>query len=343
MDRAMFARHLALMLRSGISLAESLRVLEMETKATAFRNVIARISADVESGKKLAEALFAHPKDFDPFFVSVVEVSEESGTLPENLDFLGKQLSKENRLQKKIRGILLYPGIILGMAVVLGSFISIFILPKLLDLFTSLDVELPLSTRALLWFANVMESHGLILLLLLGVCVVFSRFLVRLEPVKPLWHAALLRLPVIGPFLVAVSLGRLFRGLGIMMRSGLPLVHALGVEERSLGNRVFGRYAGELMRGVASGLELSTLLSRPEFRHVPPLAIKMVAVGERTGKLDESFFFLSEFFDEEVDTIARRFSTILEPALLFMIAGVVLFIALSIITPIYSLTGSLQR
>ena len=97
------------------------------------------------------------------------------------------------------------------------------------------------------------------------------------------------------------------------------------------------------MAGVSTGVELSALLSRSNFRHVPPLATKMVAVGERTGKLDESFFFLSRYFDEEVDTVARRFSTLLEPALLFVIAGIVLFIALSIITPIYSLTGSLQR
>jgi type IV pilus assembly protein PilC len=342
-DRAMFARHLAMMIRSGISLPEALRVLELETKTPAFRKILSRICADIEGGKKLAEALFIHPKDFDPFFVSVVEVSEESGTLAENLDFLGKQLSKEHRLQKKIQGILLYPSLILGMAVVLGSFISIFILPKLLDLFTSLDVELPLSTRVLLWFANGMEAYGLVILASLAVMLLAFRFLVRLRSVIPLWHSFLLRLPVLGSFLAAVSLGRFFRGLGIMMRSGLPLVHALGVEERSLNNRVFSRYARELMRGVASGSELSALLSRPEFRRVPPLATKMIAVGERTGKLDESFFFLSEFFDEEVDTIARRFSTLLEPALLFLIAGVVLFIALSIITPIYSLTGSLQR
>ncbi len=342
-DRVMFAKHLSMMLKSGISLPEALRVLEMETRATAFRKTLLRICEDVESGKKLAGALLSHPKDFDPFFASVVEVSEESGTLAENLEFLSKQLSKEHALQKKIQSILLYPSLILGVAVVMGSFISIFILPKLLDLFASLDVELPLSTRALLWFAALMKAHGIVILPSIAAVVIALRFLVQVRGIQPLWHRFLLSIPVLGPFLRAVSLARLFRGLGIMMKSGLPLVHALGVEERSLKNIVFRRYARMLMDGVATGTELSTLLSRPEFRHVPPLAVKMVAVGERTGKLDESFFFLSRFFDEEVDAIARRFSTLLEPALLFIIAGIVLFIALSIITPIYSLTGSLQR
>lgn len=342
-DRAMFAKHLAMMLKSGISLPEALRVLEMETKTTTFRKVLDDVCRDVESGKKLAEALLLHPKDFDPFFASVVEVSEESGTLSDNLEFLAKQLSKENALHKKISGILLYPALILGVAVIMGSFISIFILPKLIDLFDSLEVTLPWSTRALLWFAALMKAHGILILLsLVGIFAAF-RLVVRLHAVQPLWHAFLLSLPIVGPFLSAVSLGRLFRGLGIMMRSGLPLVHALGVEERSLTNRVFRRYAHELMEGVSTGTELSVLLARARFRHVPLLATKMVAVGERTGKLDESFFFLSRYFDEEVDTVARRFSTLLEPALLFAIAGVVLFIALSIITPIYSLTGSLQR
>lgn len=342
-DRVLFARHLSMMLRSGISLPEGLRILEMETRTPVFRKVLSSVCQDIESGKKLAEALRAHPKDFDLFFVSVVEVSEESGTLSENLDFLAKQLSKEYTLQKNIQGILLYPLLVLGMAVVMSGFISIFILPKLLDLFSSLDVALPWSTRALLSFAAIMQAHGvLIFSALFGVFVV-GRLVVRSGPVKPFWHAFLLSIPIVGPFLRAVSLGRFFRGLGIMMKSGLPLVHALGVEERSLQNRVFRRYAEELGKGVSRGTELSTLLERSKYRHMPILATKMIAVGERTGKLDESFFFLGRYFDEEVDAVARRFSTLLEPALLFAIAGIVLFIALSIITPIYSLTGSLQR
>ncbi|MGB2791330.1 MAG: type II secretion system F family protein [Candidatus Moraniibacteriota bacterium] len=342
-DRAMFAKHLSMMLKSGISLPEALRVLEMETKLPIFQRVLQSVCTDVERGKKLAEALRIHQKDFDPFFVSVVEVSEESGTLSENLEFLAKQLSKEDALHKKIQGILLYPALILVVAAIMGSFISIFILPKLIDLFDSLDVTLPWSTRALLWFAALMKAHGF---LIITSCIGFFamlRFAVHTRLVEAKWHMFLLSLPIIGTFLSAVSLGRLFRGLGIMMRSGLPLVHALGVEEQSLTNRVFQRYARELKEGVSTGTELSVLLERSGFRHVPPLATKMVAVGERTGKLDESFFFLSRFFDEEVDTVAKRFSTLLEPTLLFAIAGIVLFIALSIITPIYSLTGSLQR
>ena len=332
-----------MMLRSGISLSEGLRILEMETHIATFRSVLSNICQDVESGKKLAEALRAHPKDFDLFFISVVEISEESGTLAENLEFLAKQLSKEHALQKNIQGILFYPLLVLGMAVVMGSFISIFILPKLLDLFSSLDVALPWSTRALLSFAAIMQAHGALIFGVLLSVFVAGRFAVRSRPVKPLWHAFLLSFPVVGPFLRAVLLGRFFRGLGIMMKSGLPLVHALGVEEHSLQNRVFRRYAEDLKKGVSRGTELSVLLEQTEYRHVPTLVTKMIAVGERTGKLDESFFFLSRYFDEEVDAVARRFSTLLEPALLFAIAGIVLFIALSIITPIYSLTGSLQR
>lgn len=342
-ERALFARHISMMMKSGISLAEALRILEMETSSLSFRKLLSLVSTDVESGKKLSEALQKHPEDFDPFFISVVEVSEESGTLSENLEFLSKQLSKEALLRKKIQGILLYPLLILGASLVLGILISLFILPKLLDLFSSLDVTLPLSTQALMWFAALMKDHGVKIFIGLGLILFGVRFLVRLRRIEPWWHEFLLSIPVLGLFLRNVSLARLFRGLGIMMKSGLPLVHALGVEERSLSNRVFERYARELKEGVATGTELSALLERKRFRRVPPLAVKMVAVGERTGKLDESFFFLSRFFDEEVDATARRFATILEPALLFVIAGIVLFIALSVITPIYSLTGSLQR
>ncbi len=342
-DRMMFARHLSTILKSGMPFLEALRVLEQESPSSALRRILNAVANDVERGVKFSAALARHPKDFDLSFVSVAEVSEESGTLVENLEFLSHQLAKDSRMKRKVRGILFYPVLVLISAVFIGSFVGIFILPKFLNLFSALDVQMPLPTRALLWCVQFSERNGVVLVAAFFSLTLVFRWSLRFPRAKRLWHAMKFRIPVFGKFLKNAVVAEFFRGLGIMMRSGIPLMHALRIEERSFSNMVFARYAGKGKEGVASGEEFSKLLSRGEFREVPLLAVKMIAVGERTGKLDESFLFLADFFEEEADVSAQRLAAALEPILLFIIAGIVLFVSLSVITPIYSLTGSLNR
>lgn len=342
-DRMFFAKNLAMMMQSGIALPESLHILEEQAKSSQLKSILRDISADVENGNSLGHALEQHPKSFDSFFSNIIAVSEESGTLVENLEFLAKQLSKEQALRRKLQSILLYPALIVSIAIIMGAFISIFILPKLLDLFTALDVPLPWTTRALIAFAVIMKAHGILILSGMFAGIVALRFIVKTSFIEPFWHRTLLNIPLLGSFIKHSAFARFFRDLGIMMRSGLPLTQALDIESHSLRNHVFKSYAEKLKQGVATGTEISVLLERPEFSHMPKLAVKMLTVGEKTGKIDESFFFLSRYFEEEIDTVAKRFSSLLEPVLLFVIASIVMFIALSIITPIYSLTGSLQH
>src|SRR6266567_1954384 len=150
-DKLLFTKHLSVMIKSGITIVEALDILASQTKSNAFRNVIVAVGDDIKNGKTLAKSLAKHPKVFDTFYVSLIEVGESSGTLEETLIYLATQLGKEYAFRKKVRGALLYPTIVFTAAMVVGISISLFVLPKLIDLFQGLDVKLPLTTQALLF------------------------------------------------------------------------------------------------------------------------------------------------------------------------------------------------
>lgn len=343
LDKLLFTKHLSVMIQSGITTAEALQSLEEQVRPGAWKSVLKQVRSDVENGATLSYAFGKYPKVFDTLYVNLIAIGEESGTLQENLNFLAKQLAKEYALRKKVQGILLYPMIVLTIAFTMSGFISVFILPKLADLFRSFDVTLPLATRILLFIAAVMKAHGIAIFTGIAVAFVLFRLAIKVSFIKPLWHRFLLRLPLLGPFLKNVALAALCRDLGIMLKSGLPITRALQVSQTSMENVVFSRYVAAIQASVARGETISGTLSAGEFPHMPSLVAKMIAVGEKTGKLEDSFLYLGDFFEEEVDDSAKNFSTVLEPVLLLLIGLVVAFVALAIISPIYSLTGSVRR
>ena len=343
LDVLLFTKHLSVMIKSGITIAESIKSLQQQTKSGALRDVLEHVLRDVENGDTLAKALSKYPKTFSTFYVNLIAIGEESGVLQENLDFLSKQLGKEYALRKKVQGILLYPIIVFTAAFIMSSLISIFILPKLVTLFESFDVALPLSTRILLAIAHIMQLYGVFIfggIIVLGMLMRASLVILR---VRYIYHLFLLNTPLLGVFLQNVYISSMCRNLGMMLKAGLSITRALQVEYATTTNLVFKGYIGKLQLSVAKGETISRELSTGDFRKIPPLVSKMIDVGERTGKLEESFLYLGDFFEEEVDDTAKNFSTILEPILLLSIGLIVAFVALAIISPIYSLTGSVHR
>src|SRR3990167_7078827 len=163
-DTLAFTKHVCLMLKSGIPLPESILILEKQTSHPAFKKLLLKIHQEIANGQPLCKALSQFPHVFDAFYIGLIKVAEESGSLEKNLDYLALHLKKQHEFAGKVKGALLYPSIILAVAIIVGIGLSIFVLPKLIDLFASLDVELPLSTRILLWFAEIMKNYGTFLL-----------------------------------------------------------------------------------------------------------------------------------------------------------------------------------
>lgn len=343
LDRLLFTKHLSIMLKAGIPLLESIESISDQIKNSYFKSILSQIIKDIDNGKSLHESLTKYPKVFDPLYINLIRIGEESGTLESNLAYLSDQLRKDYEFRKKVIGALMYPMIILTAVFLIGGAISFFVLPQLVGLFQSFGTKLPITTQILLFMAVSMRSYGLFILAgVIGLILGF-KLLIGLPAVKPHWHAFLLSLPILGVFLEDAQMSSLSRNLGIMLKSGLPITTALRAEYEASTNLVFKDYVHTMIKAVDKGKKINQELSEAKLKHFPPIAVKMIGVGEKTGNLDESLIYLGEFFEDEVDNLSKNFSTILEPILLLIIGLIVGFVAMSIISPIYQFSGSVTQ
>jgi len=241
----------------------------------------------------------------------------------------------------KIKGAMLYPIVVLAATFGLGLAISFFVLPQITPLFEGLKVELPITTRGLIWFSRLVQAHGSVLFsgIILGLGTLI--YLARKKFSRPVTHWLLLNLPVIKPLTRNANIARFCRTLGTLLKSGLTINEAITITQTILGNFYFQHALSDAVSRLGSGTPLSEHLSRYE-NLFPKLVTRMIRVGEESGRLEESLYYLAGFYEEEVDNSAKTMATAIEPILLIGIGLVVAFLALSIITPIYGITSGLK-
>lgn len=340
-EKLLFTKHLAVMVKAGLPIDQIFETLTEQASTNYFKDVLTKISGDIANGQSLTVALGKFPKVFDSFFVSMIRVGEESGTLNETLNFLSKQLAKAFNLKKKIQNSMLYPEMVLGVTTIVGGGISIFILPKLADLFTSFQVELPLITKILLWFSNLMKNYGILIFVVVFLLIIIFLWLIQIPVVRFRWHKLILKIPVFGEILKYGQFSQFTRNMGILLSSGVPINESLKITSQTITNDYFKYLLNQISVDVEEGEEMSKAIKEKGTGAFPVLIPRMIAVGEKTGKLDEVLVYLSDFYEEEMDNISKNLSTILEPVMLIIIGLTVAFVALAIISPIYQLTGSI--
>lgn len=342
-EKLLFTKHLSIMLKSGVPISEAIEILIEQSKSPAFRHALDTTNRSLKNGATLSDSLKKGTKAFDQFYLSIIAVGEESGTLEKSLEYLSIQLEKEYYLRKKVQGALLYPGIVLSAIFIVGGFIAVFILPQLIGFFQAFNTELPVATKILLWIAQYFKSYGLITLGAVGGLFVGGIFAVRTKAIQPLWHRFVYSIPVTGPLLHATQLVRFNRNLGILLQSGVPITTSLDTTRKTLTNIHYIRALDSVLANTKKGKSISDSLKANPHQAFPAITVKMIAIGEKTGKLDETLIYLSEFYESEIDSNTKNLSTVLEPILLIVIGLVVAFIALAIISPIYELTGSIRK
>ncbi|HWY79473.1 MAG TPA: type II secretion system F family protein [Candidatus Sulfotelmatobacter sp.] len=343
LEKVLFTKHLAIMIKSGIPIGEAIDIIKQQTKNFTFQKILTQVSADITNGQSLEKALEKHPKAFDSFYINLIRIGEESGNLEKNLEYLAVQLKKNYEFKKKVRGALLYPEIVLLITFIAGGAISVFVLPKLIDLFSQLNVKLPLSTQILLFIATVMKQYGYFIIAGFIGLFIGLRAAIKTPKINLIWTRLLLSLPVLGVFLQDVELGYFSRNVGIMLKSGLTITTALFAQHRATTNVVFKAYIKKIAEDVEKGKTISDVLQKNNFPYVPSLLIKMIGVGEKTGNLDESLIYLGDFFEEEIDEYSKNLATILEPVILIFVGLAVAFVAFAIISPIYQLTNGIHQ
>jgi type II secretory pathway component PulF len=340
-QKVIFAKNMAVMIKSGLSINESLGIIA-DSMSGKFKKIINNIKKSVEAGRSLSENLRQYPNVFSQIFVNVVYAGEMSGSLDENLEHVAEQLRKEKELAGKIKGAMFYPTIVLIAVFVMGIGISFFVLPKITPLFEGLNIELPITTRGLIWFSKLVQSRGLELFIYLILSVMAFFWLIKQKFSRPVIDWLALHLPVAAPIVSNTNIARFCRTLGTLLKSGLPIDEAIMITRDSASNYYYYCAIDEVSKRLSSGSSLFSLLMKQE-KYFPKLVTQMIKVGEESGRLEETLFYLAGYFEEEVDNNTKTLSTTIEPILLIFVGLIVGFLALSIITPIYSITGNIEK
>lgn len=339
-QKALFAKNLSVMLRSGLTVSGALDIAQDSAKGK-FHRIIKGISKSVESGHSLSEAFSFYPKVFSGLFINITKSGEASGNLDESMENISAQLEKEKELVSKVKGALVYPVIILIASILLGGAMVFFVLPKITPLFEGLNMDLPASTRFLIWFSNFVQEYFFILLSGFVFALVFLIWLLKQRFVKPLTHWLILKTPVVNRVSRGTNLSRFCRSLGTLLKSGLNIDEALDITASTLNNFYYKKAILKASKGVSRGSKISENLKYHKglFSNI---VIRMIKVGEESGRLEETLEYLADYYEADVDNSTKSLSTIIEPVLLLLIGLVVGFLAISIITPIYNITGGIQ-
>lgn len=334
LDRIMFAKHLSVMIRAGMSIDNAFEVLA-DNPSPVVASRMKGILGEVRRGHSLADALKLYPKDFDILFVNMVAVGESSGTLSKNLDLLAIQQHKTYDLKNKIKTASIYPIIIIIAVVVLISLVSVVVLPKLMGFFTSLGTDLPLSTKILMRVAEFFTRFwwlvvGIIVAALIGVKVMGRYHATRL------WlHYTLLKIPLVGKISRHMNLALFCRTSSSLLASGIPIDQTLKIVGQTLTNAVYQEQISIVYHNVLKGNSLADSMANRKY--FPSMLDRMIKVGENSGNLSEVLNYLADFYEDDVDTATKNFSAFIEPALLAIIGLAVGFAAISIIQPIFKL------
>lgn len=339
-DVVTMTENLAVMLRAGLPVPEALDVL-VDAASGRLRTVLQKVSKEVNVGNSLGDAIEKAPSVFNPIFVSAVRIGEGTGTLSENLVRLAEQVERELQVRRNVQAAMLYPAIVVTATLIVGFGLAAYVLPQMADVFSSLGTELPWTTRVLIWSAELFDTHGTIIapgffagLLGLGV-------LLRQRFIRPFIDGVALKIPAIGAFIHDVNRARFCRAIGTLLESGVPIQEGLHITSASLPNDVYRKSLVRMYERISSGELFSDIVA--EFPNLYPKMIqRMVAVGEHSGGLGESLLYLARYYEQKVDVQSKNFSTIIEPILLLFIGSVVAFVAISIFTPIYSITDALS-
>ena len=340
-EKMLFTRNLAVMVSSGLPVPRALHNLSVQTRNKRFSKILLTVSEDLQSGMTLAEALSKHPGVFNELFVNMVAVGEVSGSLEEVLDILATQLEKDNDLLSKVRGALVYPAVILAAMTGVGVLMLTYILPKITGVFEDMNVTLPATTRFIMAMSDILINNWY--LVIGGVIVFFFgvRSFSHTVLGKSFFGRLFLLLPILGPIVVKVNCARFSRIYSSLLSSGVPVVNALAIVERTLTNVHYKKAMNVATEEIQKGVNLSDVLLRfPKL--FPVLVPQIIQVGEETGKTEMVLGRLATFYEDEVSQITKNMSSIIEPVLMVVIGTVVGFFAVAMLQPMYSVLENIK-
>lgn len=340
-NQIIFAKRLAVLVKAGVPILNSLQMLEDQAGSRRDSGIIGDLRKQMEQGKSLAAGMSRHIKIFGQFAVNIVRVGEMSGTLAQNLNYLAGELKKKQELKRNIISALIYPAFIVAATIAIVIMLTVFLFPKILPVFASFNARLPWSTRALISVSDFITAYWPYFFAGIVVFLIAFALMMRIRRICHFWDRLLFRWPILGPVFRGYFLANSTRTMSLLLKSEVNILEALRIVGETSGNEGYRQAFEKIGDCVARGETVSETMKKDKLLF-PLLVSQMVQVGEMTGTLHSNLMYVSEMFEDEMAVSTKNLTTSIEPVLMLFMGILVGFVALSIITPIYGITRSLQ-
>ncbi len=340
-DLVIFSRQLATMIDAGIPLVQALGILAEQIDNKILKVVVATVRQDIEGGMSFCDALAKHPNIFSELFINMTRAGEASGMLDEVLDRLAGFLEKTASLTRKVKSSLVYPAVVISMAIIITIFLLVKVVPTFKSIFASLGGTLPLPTQVLIGISDVMQKYFLVVFILLAFAVVLLKKYINTDKGRYQFDALCLKAPVLGVLFRKVAVAKFARTFSTLVKSGVTILNALDIVAKTSGNKIVEEAIINSRSAVRDGEPIAKPLTKSGV--FPPMVCRMVGVGEQTGQLEKMLTKIADFYDEQVDAAVAGLTSMIEPLVISFLGVIVGGIVISLFLPIFELTKLIQR
>ena len=339
-DLVIFSRQLATLVSAGVPIVQGLNILTDQIQSVVFKQIITAIRTDIESGIGIADSMKKHPKAFSELYVSMIRAGETGGVLDAILERLSTYLESAEELRGKVKGAMVYPLVICGVASVVTLFLLIAVIPTFKNVFASFGGELPLPTRILLSFSDFLSHQFLFLAIIpVGLYILLKQWYKTEKGVETI-DRLLIHLPAFGDLLTKVAVSKFTRTLGTLIKSGVPILQALDTVAKTSGNKVVEMAIMKARESIREGEKIADPLKLSGI--FPPMVIQMVSVGEETGNLEIMLSKIADFYDQEVDTAVKAMTSLIEPVIICVMGVVIGAIVICMFLPIFKMSSMID-
>jgi type IV pilus assembly protein PilC len=341
-EKIIFINSLSTMLKVGVVLTEALEIVVQQTRKPASRKMFEDILNMVKSGQSFSKSLAKYDYVFSEITVNMIATGEENGTMDEIMEYICMQMEKEYEMQKKVVSALIYPVVIMSITVMMALGIVVFIMPKITRIFSSFKIDLPLPTKLLIGFSDLLTKQTVWVILGTAGFIFLASFLIKFKPFRPFWHRLYLKIPVMGSIIRAANIARFARTFNSLLMSGTAMTKSMQILQNVFTNVVYRDALKKTAEIMEKGGKVGESLEQFP-KQFPVLVTKMIYIGEKTGSLNVTTDRIAEMFEKDVDNKTKNLSVMLEPFLLVLMGLMVGGIALSIILPIYQLPNMINK
>lgn len=338
-ELAIFTKQLSLMIENGIPLLQALTLLHNQQRKLVFKDIILAIKNDVEQGSSLSDSLLKHDYFFDQLYVAMIKAGEASGRLDIILNNLTKHLTRVAKLKSQLKSALMYPLLILIVAISVISFLLVFVVPSFASQFSENGADLPTLTVAIIDVSDYITSQWLHILSIIAFFILSFKMWYKSDKGRENFDKAILKAPLVGDIITKISISRFCSTMSIMVSSGVSILEALKICAASSGNKQVENFVYYVREEVSQGQSFGTPLEKSTL--FPPMVSSMVSVGEATGSLDESLAKVTEIYEDEVDTSITSMVSMIEPLMILIIGSIVAFILLAMYLPVFDMANTI--